>query len=57
MAQNKPREVIRDRTLEAITSVMRSEAFDRFYAEEVSDVKSSWKIALTVSHIYIYIII
>lgn len=47
--QNKPREVTRDRTLEAITRAMRSEAFDRFYAEEVSDVKSSWKIALTVS--------
>ena len=47
--QNKPREVTRDRTLEGITRAMRSEAFSRFYAEEVSDVKSSWKIALTVS--------
>lgn len=31
---------------------MQSEAFERFYAEEVSDVKSSWKIALTVIYIF-----
>ena len=31
--QNKARRVTRDKTLEAITSVMQSEAFKRFYAE------------------------
>lgn len=50
--QNKAGEVTRDKILEAITSAMRSEAFERFYAEEVCDVKSSWKIALTVIYIF-----